>query len=187
MSPNARTQPLERISKGRKQPLVLHADNGNAIRAATLEARLEELCVLGSLSQPRVSNDNPYAESLFRTAKYRPDYPTRPFASAEEAGLLVASFADWYNHRHRHSGIKCLPPHHRRSGQGVEICRKSCCIRTSQAAAYPPVVTIHPLLGSTSGGLDQPSSIGTQHQFSYVEVGCLNGSRGVIFPGSQRV
>ena len=59
----------ERISKGRKQPLVLHADNGNAMRAATLESRLEELGVPRSFSRPRVSNDNPYSESLFRTAK----------------------------------------------------------------------------------------------------------------------
>ena len=52
----------ERISKGRKQPLLLHADNGNAMRAATLESRLEELGVLRSFSRPRVSNDNPYSE-----------------------------------------------------------------------------------------------------------------------------
>jgi transposase InsO family protein len=70
----------ERISKGRKQPLVHHADNVNAMRATTLESRLEELGVLRSFSRPRVSNDNPYSESLFRTGKYRPDYPRRPFA-----------------------------------------------------------------------------------------------------------
>ena len=57
----------ERISKTRKQPLFLHADNGNAMRGATLESRLEELGVLRSFSRPRVSNDNPYSESLFRT------------------------------------------------------------------------------------------------------------------------
>jgi len=101
----------ERISKGRRQPLVLHADNGNAMRAATLERRLEELGVLRSFSRPRVSNDNPYSESLFRTAKYRPDYPSRPFTSKETACQWVASFADWYNHRHRHSGIKFVTPH----------------------------------------------------------------------------
>ncbi len=50
----------ERISKSRKQPLILHADNGNAMRAATLESRLEELGVLRSFSRPQVSNDNPY-------------------------------------------------------------------------------------------------------------------------------
>jgi transposase InsO family protein len=113
----------ERISKGRQQPLILHADNGNAMRAATLESRLEELGVLRSFSRPRVSNDNPYSESLFRTAKYRPDYPNRPFASVEEACLWAAAFVGWYNHQHRHSGIKFVTPHQRHSGAAVKLCR----------------------------------------------------------------
>jgi len=127
----------ERISKGRRQPLILHADNGNAMRAATLEARLEELDVLRSFSRPRVSNDNPYSESLFRTAKYRPDYPRRHFANAEEACLWVASFIDWYNRRHRHSGIKFVTPHQRHSGRAVEICRQ-------RAVVYEQVRPQHP-------------------------------------------
>jgi putative transposase len=102
---------------------VLHTNNGNAMRAATLESRLEELGVRRSFSRPRVSNDNPYSESLFRTAKYRPDYPSRPLASAEEACRRVASFVAWYDHRHRHSGIKFVTPHQRHSGQAVGICR----------------------------------------------------------------
>jgi transposase InsO family protein len=106
-----------------RQPLILHADNGNAMRAATLEARLEELGVLRSFSRPRVSNDNPYSESLFRTVKYRPDYPSRPFTSKEEACQWVAAFADWYNHRHRHSGIKFVTPQQRHRGVAVEIGR----------------------------------------------------------------
>ena len=113
----------ERISKGRKQPLVLHADNGNAMRAATLESRLEELGVLRSFSRPRVSNDNPYSESLFRTLKYRPDYPRKPFSSKGQACEWVAAFVDWYNHRHRHSGIKFVTPQQRHDGQATEICR----------------------------------------------------------------
>jgi putative transposase len=113
----------ERISKGRKQPLILHADNGNAMRAATLESRLEELGVLRSFSRPRVSNDNPYSESLFRTVKYRPDYPRKPFASKDQACQWVAEFVDWYNHQHRHSGIKFVTPQQRHDGQAVEISR----------------------------------------------------------------
>jgi putative transposase len=110
-------------TKGRKQPLVLHADNGNAMRAATLESRHEELGVLRSFSRPRVSNDKPYTESLFRTATYRPDYSSRPFTRKEAACQWVASFVDWYNHQHRHSGIKFVTPNQRHSGQAVEICR----------------------------------------------------------------
>lgn len=69
---------MERISRRRKQPLILHANTGNAMRAATLEVRLEELGLLTSFSRPRVSNDNPYSQSLFRTVKYCPDYPSWP-------------------------------------------------------------------------------------------------------------
>ena len=82
------------------------------MRAATLEVRLEELGVLRSFSRPRVSNDNPYSESLFRTIKYRPDYPNRPFSSKKEACQWVSAFVDWYNHQHRHSG------------KAIEICRQ---------------------------------------------------------------
>ena len=69
------------------------------MRAATLEVRLEELGVLRSFSRPRVSNDNPYSESLFCTVKYRPNYPNRLFSSKEEACQWVSSFVDWYNHQ----------------------------------------------------------------------------------------
>jgi transposase InsO family protein len=113
----------ERISKGRPQPLILHADNGNAMRAATLESRLEEPGVLRSFSRPRVSNDNPYSESLFRTVKYRPEYPRRPFRSAEEACTWVAAFVSWYNDQHRHSGIRFVTPSQRHRGEAVEISR----------------------------------------------------------------
>jgi hypothetical protein len=93
------------------------------LRAATLESRLEELGVLRSFSRPRVSNDNPYSESLFRTVKYRPEYPRKPFASKDKACQWVASFVDWYNHQHRHSGIKFVTPQQRHSGQALDMCR----------------------------------------------------------------
>ena len=114
----------ERIRRRRPQPLILHADNGNAMRAATLESRLEELGVLRSFSRPRVSNDNPFSESLFRTVKYRPDYPRRPFSGLEEACSWVMAFVDWYNHQHRHSGIRFVTPAQRHSGQAVAIARQ---------------------------------------------------------------
>ena len=85
----SRTFRRERISKERQQPLNLHGDNGNAMRAATFESQLEELGMLKSFSRPRVSNDNPYSESLFRTVKNRQDYPRKPFASKEPAGQWV--------------------------------------------------------------------------------------------------
>jgi len=118
-------------------PLILHADNGNAMRAATLESRLEELGVLRSFSRPRVSNDNPYSESLFRTVKFRPDYPNRPFANQAEACEWVAAFVDWYNHLHRHSGIKFVTPHQRHSGSATAICRKRAQVYEQARQANP--------------------------------------------------
>jgi putative transposase len=114
----------ERIIKRRQRRLVLHADNGSAMRAATLEVRLEELGMLRSFSRPRVSNDNPYSEALFRTAKYRPEYPSRPFAGKEEACQWAAAFVHWYCHEHRHSAIKFVTPRQRHSGQAVAICER---------------------------------------------------------------
>ena len=120
-----------------QQPLILHADNGNAMRGATLESRLEEMGVLRSFSRPRVSNDNPYSESLFRTVKYRPDYPRRPFASKDEACEWVAAFVDWYNHRHHHSGIKFVTPHQRHSGAATAICKLRSDVYEKARQAHP--------------------------------------------------
>ena len=54
--------------------LVLHADNGGPMKAATMMATLEKLGVVPSFSRPSVSDDNPYSEALFRTIKYHPTF-----------------------------------------------------------------------------------------------------------------
>jgi len=118
-------------------PLILHADNGNAMRGATLESRLEEMGVLRSFSRPRASNDIPYSESLFRTVKYRPDYPRRPFSSKDEACEWVVAFVDWYNHRHRHSGIQFVTPHQRHSGAAKAICQQRADVYENARQAHP--------------------------------------------------
>ena len=127
----------ERISKQRERRLILHADNGSAMRAATLEVRLEELGVLRSFSRPRVSNDNPYSEALFRTAKYRPDYPSRPFTSKEEACQWAAAFVNWYVHEHRHSAIRFVTPQQRHSGQAPAICHQRTLVYEQARERYP--------------------------------------------------
>ncbi|MBD2847462.1 transposase [Paenibacillus sp. IB182496] len=88
----------------RQQPLVLHSDNGSPMKGATV---LETLYSLGtSRSRPRVSNDNPYAESIFRTCKYRPDYPAKGFKGLTQARVWVNQFASWYNTpSQRHKGL----------------------------------------------------------------------------------
>jgi len=98
------------------RPLVLHADNGSPMKGATMKTTPEKLGITASYSRPRVSNDNPFSEALFRTCKYRPDWPTKGFATKTDAQVWVKSFATWYNGEHLHSAIRFVTPDARHAG-----------------------------------------------------------------------
>ena len=100
-----------------RQPLVLHADNGSPMKSQTMRIKLEELGISPSYSRPRVSNDNAYSESLFRTLKYCPAWPSQGFATLEEARTWVLKFVDWYNNQHCHSALKFVTPAQRHDGR----------------------------------------------------------------------
>lgn len=97
-----------------QSPLYLHSDNGNAMKAETLLSTLYRLGVIPSRSRPRVSNDNAFIESFFKTLKYAPSYPGF-FKSIEHAREWVATFVTWYNTRHLHSGIGYVTPEQKHS------------------------------------------------------------------------
>jgi putative transposase len=105
------------------QPLVLHADNGSpplvharactagqCMKGATMKTTMEKPGIIASYSRPRVSNDDPFSEALFRTCKYRPDWPTKGFATRANAQAWVKSFASWYNGEQLHSAIRLVTP-----------------------------------------------------------------------------
>jgi putative transposase len=96
---------------------VLHGDNGPSVKGTTVLAMLHWLGIAPSHSRPRVSDDNSYAEALFRTAKYRPEFPSAGFADLAEARQWAAGFVHWYNHEHRHSGIRYVTPAQRHTGE----------------------------------------------------------------------
>jgi len=98
------------------RPLVLHADNGSPMKGATMKTTMEKMGITASYSRPRVSNDNPFSEALFRTCKYRPDWPTKGFATRADAQVWVKSFATWYNCEHLHSAIRFVTPDARHAG-----------------------------------------------------------------------
>jgi transposase InsO family protein len=100
---------------------VLHGDNGSTLKATTVLAMLQWLGVKPSYSRPRVSDDNAYVESLFRTAKYRPEFPDKGFADLAEARAWAADFVHWYNHEHLHSGIRYVSPAQRHAGDDKAI------------------------------------------------------------------
>lgn len=101
--------------------LRLHQDNGGPMKGSTFLATLQWLGVVPSFSRPRVSDDNPFSESLFRTLKYRPSYPEKPFATLEEARAWVTTFVRWYNTEHRHSAIRFVTPDERHFGREVDV------------------------------------------------------------------
>ena len=89
--------------------LTLHQDRGAPMKAKTFSQMLIDLDILASYSTPRVSDDNPYSESQFKTLKYAPSYPGR-FNGPEEARTYFQGFFPWYNTQHRHSGLGLLTP-----------------------------------------------------------------------------
>ena len=101
--------------------LKLHSDNGGPMRGITMLKTLRDLGIQPSFSRPRVSDDNPFAESLFRTMKYRPQYPRRPFENQEAARAWVEQFVNWYNTVHLHSALNFVTPRDRHEGRDVAI------------------------------------------------------------------
>jgi putative transposase len=124
----------ERVTAG---TLVLHSDNGSPMKGATLLVTLQRLGVVASFSRPSVSNDNAYSEALFKTCKYRPGYPDRPFESLEQARQWVAGFVHWYNEEHRHSAIGFVTPGQRHRGEDIALLEQ-------RKAVYAEARTKHP-------------------------------------------
>jgi transposase InsO family protein len=138
---SAAAQVIERAvwaqGPGVRQPLVLHAVNGSAFKASTLRVTLERLGVTTSYSRPRVSNDNAYSESLFRTLKYVPAYPTGGFVTLTAARTWVEHFTGWYNTKHRHSAIRFVTPSERHAGADTALLAKRHALYQSAQARHP--------------------------------------------------
>ena len=93
----------------KRDQLTLHADRGSSMKSATVGQLLADLGVTKTHSRPHVSNDNPYSESLFKTLKYRPDFP-ECFGCIEDSRNFCRDFFNWHNKEHKHSGIAWLTP-----------------------------------------------------------------------------
>lgn len=119
------------------RPLVLHSDNGTAMRGANMLAMMHQLGVSPSFSRARVSNDNAYAEALFKTAKYCPMWPEKPFDTLEQARDWVMQFVCWYNTQHRHSSLKYVTPDERHRGLANALLRSRTCLYMAARARHP--------------------------------------------------
>ena len=112
---------LQRLSKKTYvKGIRLHSDNGSPMKGLSMLAMMQQLGVVPSFSRPRVSTDNPYSESLFRTMKYAPTYPGS-FEDIESTEAWVEQFVNYYNYKHLHSGIGFVTPHQRHCGEDIRI------------------------------------------------------------------
>lgn len=112
------------VEKITHKPLILHSDNGAPMKSQTFLAKLDELGITSSRSRPRVSNDNPYSEAMFKTLKYCPKWPIQGFATLEDARVWVKGFVYSYNEEHRHSQIQFVTPAQRHRGEDQAILAK---------------------------------------------------------------
>ncbi len=92
-----------------RDTLKLHSDRGSPMRAKTPAELLVDLGVAASFSRPRVSNDNPFSESQFKTLKYYPSFPECLFG-VEHARAYLRHWFPWYNEEHLHAGIGFMTP-----------------------------------------------------------------------------
>ena len=116
--------------------LTLHADRGSPMRAKTTAELLVDLGVAASFSRPRVSNDNPFSESQFKTLKYRPDFP-QCFEGIEHARAHLRPFFHWYNHEHRHSSIGLMTPAAVHLGTAQRIWEQRAQVLQAACRAHP--------------------------------------------------
>ena len=116
--------------------LVIHQDNGSPMKGSTYLAKLADLGIRPSYSRPGVSDDNAYAESLFRTCKYRPEFPGA-FATIDEARAWMLTFTRWYNHEHKHRNLKFVSPAQRHQGADRAIFAKRIAVYEQARAKHP--------------------------------------------------
>ena len=104
--------------------------------AKTFSQLLLDLDVLASYSRPRVSDDNPYSESHFKTVKYAPTYPGR-FDSVEDARSYFGTFFRRYNTEHRHCGIGLMTPMAVHTGRAQELQTRRQAVLAHAHAQHP--------------------------------------------------
>ena len=116
--------------------LTIHADRGAPMRSKLVALLFSDLGIDASHSRPRVSNDNPFSESQFRTLKYRPEFPDR-FGSLEHARGISRDLFAWYNDAHHHSGLSYLTPADVHYGRAATILEVRARTRLTAYAAHP--------------------------------------------------
>jgi putative transposase len=99
--------------------LVVHQDRGSPMIAHSFADLMSSLKIKQSFSRPRVSNDNAFSESQFKTTKYWPSYPGR-FRDEEHAREWCNTFFPAYSRR-PHEGLALFTPEDVCTGRVDEV------------------------------------------------------------------
>jgi transposase InsO family protein len=118
------------------RPRVVHSDGGASMTSKSVQQLFADLGISRSRNRPRVSNDNPFSEAWFKTAKYHPSYPEE-FATLEQAREWAGDLIGWYNHQHRHSGIAWHTPASAFDGSYRTIARQRQAVLDNHYAQHP--------------------------------------------------
>jgi putative transposase len=124
-------------------PEYLHSDNGAAMISTPVSLLLEKLGIDKSFSRPKVSNDNPYSEALFKTAKYDLAFP-EIFDAIDDARAYFDWFFHEYNTNHRHSGIAWHTPNDVHYGRTDHVTRRRSQTLTAAFRTHPERYARHP-------------------------------------------
>lgn len=140
-------------------PQTVHADSGPAMRSTLLKDFLRENGINQTHNRPRVSNDNPFSESEFRTMKYRPNYPGT-FTTLEEARAYVDRYAPWYNGNHKHSGVALFSPDEVHDGTWRELWHRRDHTNQAYYTAHPERFRRSPTTPAPAGivGINRPDT-----------------------------
>ena len=138
-------------------PGAIHADSGAAMRSSAVADLLAAFGVTKTHNRPRVSNDNPFSESEFRTMKYRPGYPGT-FETIDEARAHMDAYVAWYNGNHKHSGIALFSPNEVHDGSWREAWQRRDDVQQAYHDAHPERFKNRPRTPAPAGngGINQP-------------------------------
>jgi putative transposase len=147
------------VATNQQYPTVLHADNGAPMRAATTVQFAQSLGIKLSFSRPRVSNDNAFSESTFKTIKYHLDFPTR-FESIDHARDYMAAFIADYNANHRHSGLNYYTPNDVHHGRTELVRARRQATLEARHCAHPERFHTSPIAAGppTHAGINSPEN-----------------------------
>jgi transposase InsO family protein len=120
---------------------VMHGDNEATLKATTALAMRNWLGTKPLHSRPRMSNNNAFAKSAFRTAQYRPEFLKRGYKDLDLARSWASQFVQWHNVEHLQRAIRYVSPSQRHDGEDHEIL-------TARHAAYLAARNANPRRGS---------------------------------------